>query len=145
MSVMRDAIITVEGLGKRYRLGASRSSERYTALRDVISEKAASFFEKLKPEKLKTRNGSSDLSVSESQNVSVSRPSDDFWALKDVNFAQQDCGIRLCFMIKAVRKIQGSLRPDKAAQRKTISSGLVLAKDLQYRFGSVRRFHPKES
>lgn len=35
---MSDAIITVEGLGKRYRLGAGRSGERYTALRDVLSE-----------------------------------------------------------------------------------------------------------
>lgn len=41
---MSDAIITVEGLGKRYRLGASRSNERYTALRDVISDKAKSLF-----------------------------------------------------------------------------------------------------
>ncbi len=33
---MSDSIITVENLGKRYRLGAGRSNERYTALRDVI-------------------------------------------------------------------------------------------------------------
>ena len=39
-----DAIITVEGLGKRYRLGAGRSNERYTALRDVLSDKVGSIF-----------------------------------------------------------------------------------------------------
>lgn len=89
---MSDAIITVEGLGKKYRLGAGRSNERYTALRDVISEKAAGFFRKLKPENLKSRNGSSDLSVSDSQTVSISESqrlsvsNDDFWALKDVSF-----------------------------------------------------------
>ncbi len=34
---MSEAIITVENLGKRYRLGASRTNERYTALRDVVA------------------------------------------------------------------------------------------------------------
>lgn len=33
---MSEAIIQVEGLGKKYRLGAGGSGERYTALRDVI-------------------------------------------------------------------------------------------------------------
>lgn len=56
---MSDAIITVKGLGKRYQLGASRSNERYTALRDVISEKAADFFKKLKS----GRNGCSPRRV----------------------------------------------------------------------------------
>lgn len=45
---MSDAIISVEVLGKRYRLGAGGSAERYTALRDVISEKVTGFFKKLK-------------------------------------------------------------------------------------------------
>ncbi len=55
----------------RYRLGARGSAERYTALRDVISEKAAGFFKKLKTDKLKSGNGS-DLSISESQDFSIS-------------------------------------------------------------------------
>jgi len=62
-------IITVEKLGKRYRLGAGSSGQRYTALRDVITDKAKSLFR---------RNGpTSDL-----------RPptSDQFWALKDISF-----------------------------------------------------------
>ena len=67
-----DAIITVEGLGKRYRLGASRSNERYTALRDVLSDKAKSLFSRRKG------NPTSDLRspISETE----------FWALKDVSF-----------------------------------------------------------
>jgi hypothetical protein len=34
---MSDFVISVENLGKRYRLGADRSNERYTALCDVIA------------------------------------------------------------------------------------------------------------
>jgi len=37
-----EAIITVEGLGKRHRLGAGRSNERYAALRLVIANKQRS-------------------------------------------------------------------------------------------------------
>lgn len=67
---MSDTIITVENLGKRYQLGAGRSNERYTALRDVISDKARSIFGNPRSA---TRNGSE-------ANAS------DFWALKDVSF-----------------------------------------------------------
>ncbi len=60
---MSDVVITVEGLGKRYSLG-HQPGERYTALRDVLADKAKSLFR---------RNGS--------------KPSkEDFWALKDVSF-----------------------------------------------------------
>src|SRR5947208_7962994 len=67
---MSDAIITVENLGKKYSLRYQRK-ERYTALRDVIAEKALGFFKNLK-----SGNG-----------VSVSK--EDFWALKDVSFEVQ--------------------------------------------------------
>src|SRR5881227_1970915 len=67
---MSDAIITVENLGKKYSLRHQRN-ERYTALRDVIAEKALGFFKNLK-----SGNG-----------VSVSKK--DFWALKDVSFEVQ--------------------------------------------------------
>jgi lipopolysaccharide transport system ATP-binding protein len=40
---MSDTIITVENLGKRYRLG-QKSNERYTALRDVLTDKAKNLF-----------------------------------------------------------------------------------------------------
>jgi lipopolysaccharide transport system ATP-binding protein len=77
-----DTIISVENLGKMYRLriGGQRD-ERYTALRDVLTDKAAGFFKKLTTEKLKGRNG---FSVSDSQHLSVSK--EDFWALRDVGF-----------------------------------------------------------
>ena len=61
-----DVVISVEGLGKKYRLG-QRSNGRYTALRDVIADKAKGLF------------GSRHSSQ-------VTRHSDDFWALKDVSF-----------------------------------------------------------
>src|SRR5437588_5265809 len=67
---MSDAIITVENLGKKYSLRHQRN-ERYTALRDVIAEKALGFFKNLK-----SGNG-----------VSVSK--EEFWALKDVSFEVQ--------------------------------------------------------
>src|SRR5438105_7580892 len=67
---MSDAIITVENLGKKYSLRHQRN-ERYTALRDVIAEKALGFFKNLE-----SGNG-----------VSVSK--EDFWALKDVSFEVQ--------------------------------------------------------
>jgi lipopolysaccharide transport system ATP-binding protein len=67
---MNDVIIRVENLGKRYRLGA-RSNERYTALRDVITDKAKSLFHR--PNNRITDNGS----------LASSR---DFWALRDINF-----------------------------------------------------------
>ncbi len=67
---MSEAIITVENLGKRYRLGA-RSNERYTALRDVITDKAKSLFHR--PNNRITDNGS----------LASSR---DFWALRDISF-----------------------------------------------------------
>ena len=65
---MSDAIISVENLGKKYRIAHQAERQRYTALRDVITEKAKRFF---------SRSQSSDL-----------RPptSEDFWALKDVSF-----------------------------------------------------------
>src|SRR5213595_448888 len=67
---MSGAIITVENLCKKYSLRHQRN-ERYTALRDVIAEKALGFFKNLK-----SGNG-----------VSVSK--EDFWALKDVSFEVQ--------------------------------------------------------
>jgi lipopolysaccharide transport system ATP-binding protein len=84
-------IISVENLGKCYAIRHQR--ERYTALRDVIAEKTTGFFKKLKTEKLKAGNGetesrpTSDLSVSASQNFSVSRAStEEFWALRGIDF-----------------------------------------------------------
>src|SRR5207248_9558955 len=58
-------IISVENLGKKYSIRHQRN-ERYTALRDVITDKARSFFR---------RNGNETDMTRE-----------DFWALKNVSF-----------------------------------------------------------
>jgi lipopolysaccharide transport system ATP-binding protein len=63
---MSDAIIKVEGLGKKYLLKHQAAGRKYIALRDVLADKAKSFFRKSKNEKQK--------SVEE------------FWALKDLSF-----------------------------------------------------------
>ncbi|OSZ80903.1 hypothetical protein CAP36_06590 [Chitinophagaceae bacterium IBVUCB2] len=61
---MSDAIIKVEGLGKRYIISHEQPTGSYTALRDVISNKAKGVLKK--KEQLP--------------------PKEEFWALKDVNF-----------------------------------------------------------
>jgi len=64
---MSDAIITVENLSKCYRL-QHQQRERYTALRDVITNKVKGLFGTQESE-LRTQNSE-----------------EDFWALKDVSF-----------------------------------------------------------
>jgi hypothetical protein len=54
---LSDAIITVEGLGKKYRLGTGgQTGERYTALRDVVTEAAVKPFRSLR-NKFQSKNG----------------------------------------------------------------------------------------
>lgn len=61
---MSEPIISVENLGKCYQIG--NSQERgYTALRDVVANKAKSIFKR---------------------NTSSFKITEDFWALKDINF-----------------------------------------------------------
>ncbi len=76
-----DAIITVEGLGKRYRLGAGNSGERYTALRDVIASGAAAPFRALRRKvgMSKSANGTGPSNLSTST-PSHPRPADEFGA-----------------------------------------------------------------
>jgi lipopolysaccharide transport system ATP-binding protein len=45
---MSDSIISVENLGKKYRISHQGERQRYVALRDVIAEKVRGFFKKLK-------------------------------------------------------------------------------------------------
>jgi hypothetical protein len=47
---MSEAIISVEGLGKKYLIKHQAERQRYTALRDVIAEKARGFFRSRKSE-----------------------------------------------------------------------------------------------
>ena len=62
---MSETIITVENLGKKYSIRHQRN-KRYTALRDVITDKAKSFFR---------RNGNE-----------IDATREDIWALKNVSF-----------------------------------------------------------
>jgi len=66
---MSDVVIKVENLSKKYIIGHQKQ-ERYTALRDVISNSARSFWQ-----------GLTSSNKSEFNDVS-----EEFWALKDVSF-----------------------------------------------------------
>src|SRR5437899_2581515 len=70
---MSAPIITVENLGKKYRIDHQAEHPRYTALRDVIAEKAKRLF----------RFQISRFSTDEAGAVPCT---EDFWALKDVSF-----------------------------------------------------------
>jgi len=72
---MTDAIISVENLGKRYSIRHER--ERYTALRDVVAEKAKNLFR---------RNGRKSLTSDLGPLMSGRTSKEDFWALKNVSF-----------------------------------------------------------
>ncbi len=65
---MSDVIISVENLGKKYRLNHQAEGQRYTALRDVLANKVKGLLANRK---------------SESENR---KSVEDFWALKDVSF-----------------------------------------------------------
>lgn len=65
---MSDAIITVENLGKCYRLQHQQERQRYVALRDVITSKVKGLF------------GNQQSAIGNRQSE------EDFWALKDVSF-----------------------------------------------------------
>lgn len=65
---MSDIVIQVENLSKKYIIG-HQQQERYTALRDVIANKAKSFGSLIKNQKSKPQNST-----------------EEFWALKDVSF-----------------------------------------------------------
>jgi hypothetical protein len=77
---MSDFVISVENLGKRYRLGAGRSNERYTALRDVIAHSVSAPFRRLRnrrsnnlPATPKLGEGeTSDFSISDFQHIRFS-------------------------------------------------------------------------
>jgi hypothetical protein len=44
---MSDSVITVEGLGKRYRIQHQAQRQRYTALRDVLADRTKSVARRL--------------------------------------------------------------------------------------------------
>jgi hypothetical protein len=58
---MSDVIITVENLGKKYRISHQGERQHYVALCDVIAQKAKSFFRSRKPEAGSRPDPTSDL------------------------------------------------------------------------------------
>jgi len=66
---MSEPIISVEGLGKRYRIQHQQAREPYVALRDVIAQKVAAPFRRLR-----------------GRPAPPAESAEDFWALKDVSF-----------------------------------------------------------
>jgi lipopolysaccharide transport system ATP-binding protein len=67
---MSNPAIRVDGLGKRYELGANAGMFRYPALRDVLSESAANVVRRIR----------------EGGVASLLSRAETFWALRDVNF-----------------------------------------------------------
>ncbi|HEY8225364.1 MAG TPA: ABC transporter ATP-binding protein [Pyrinomonadaceae bacterium] len=72
---MSDIAISCEGLSKQYRIG---ERESYKALRDVVTDAAASPFRRVR-DALRNGNGSA------TRNSKLETP-DSFWALEDVSF-----------------------------------------------------------
>ena len=68
---MSTPIITVENLGKKYRLDHQVQRQRYTALRDVIADKAKRLFR---------------APFARRKGPDSSGRTEEFWALKDVSF-----------------------------------------------------------
>jgi lipopolysaccharide transport system ATP-binding protein len=75
---MSEAIISVENLGKCYRISHQVQRHPYTALRDVLAEKTAGIVRRLW--------SIARLSKRQSSAASPQSSSEDFWALKDVSF-----------------------------------------------------------
>ena len=95
---MSDVIISVEGLGKKYRIRHQQQGQRYVALRDVIAQKFAAPFKFLRRSKREENRAGvfpSALSTLPSSGETPSPPStlpssratrEDFWALRNVSF-----------------------------------------------------------
>jgi lipopolysaccharide transport system ATP-binding protein len=87
-----DVIISVENLGKKYRISHQGERQRYVALRDVIAQKAKQLFSR--GQKSAVRSQTSDLrppasapgATSDLRPPTSGKSSEDFWALRDVSF-----------------------------------------------------------
>ena len=82
-----DAIIQVEGLGKKYTIRHQR--ERYTALRDVIAQKMSAPFHFLRGDRrpeLEDTNGGAGSLTPNSKLLSSRASTEEFWALRGINF-----------------------------------------------------------
>ena len=95
---MSDVIITVENLGKKYRIAHQGEKQRYTALRDVLTNKVKGLFVNQKSdgsagvppatfgvapkETIKPSSGGTPAEGNRDGRAT----SEDFWALRDVSF-----------------------------------------------------------
>jgi lipopolysaccharide transport system ATP-binding protein len=86
-----EAIISVENLGKRYSLRHLRD-QRYIALRDVLVEKATGLFRRRRDHKsAPVQRGNGTTGLQDQSTVVRGQPSsspltEDFWALRNINF-----------------------------------------------------------
>ena len=84
---MSDVVISVEHLSKRYSLGAGRSNERYSALRDVLADAAATLFWRCSAAMRGSRPPVADLESADSLSPAArGRAPINFLALRDISF-----------------------------------------------------------
>src|SRR5258708_4925797 len=86
---MSDPIIIVENLGKKYRIRHQAQRQRYTALRDVLADRAKSAFRglwRLGRAQREEGRGNDGQARAASSPLSTVSTSEDFWALRNVSF-----------------------------------------------------------
>src|SRR6266545_1483837 len=82
-----DSVISVENLGKKYRIKHQAERQRYVALRDVLADKTKSIARRLwQLGRWKTEPRRSDANSNLPAPGSHLPRSEDFWTLKDVSF-----------------------------------------------------------
>jgi lipopolysaccharide transport system ATP-binding protein len=80
---MSEPVISIENLGKKYRINHQVERQRYVALRDIITEKARGLFQTFAGRSKNQKAAPNSLSAA----LPSSRSSvEDFWALRDVSF-----------------------------------------------------------
>jgi len=82
---MSDIVISVENIGKRYRLHRQGKGERYTTFRDVIARQAVAPFRAVR-DKMRVWSGLNGSHSNGSINPKSNESIEDFWALRDVSF-----------------------------------------------------------
>src|SRR5437867_2343032 len=85
---MSDIVISVENLGKKYRIRHQADRQRYTALRDVLAQKLKAplqFLREVSRKKLEVSSSPGQSSNSYLPSPGTSKE-EDFWALRDVSF-----------------------------------------------------------
>lgn len=87
-----DIVISVDNLGKKYRIPRQAGRERYTALRDVLADKFIAPWRSLRSKLRRAQNNDNSNGSSRSHDLLEPRSSqpsssqEDFWALRDVSF-----------------------------------------------------------